>query len=224
MNVRWVSLPRPPCQRTGPAGAIVVGRCIRVSQPATWRETGGPTAGRARRHGDPGVVRHASCPGHSSNPACGGLPLVRMPADVRYRPGRNGSVPTASTGRATGLCRYRAIQSGTGGKPCGRAFPGVDRPWITRSFPGVGRSRCGVSASPPRMRAVWAGRRLLQAPPRLRRSACGSDGTGSLCSRTTAVLRAFRARLCPSPGNRTRGGGRRHDAGGTSRAEKGPQP
>jgi len=48
------------------------------------------------------------------------------------------------------------------------------------------------------MRAVWAGRRSLQAPLRQRRSACGSAGTVSLRSRTTAVLRAFRSRLYPA--------------------------
>ena len=36
-----------------------------------------------------------------------------------------------------------------------------------------------------------------------------------------APKRAFLSgRLCPAPGNRTRGGGRRHNAGGTSRAER----
>ncbi len=58
-------------------------------------------------------------------------------------------------------------------------------------------------ASPPRSRAVWDGRRPLQPPLRRPgasachggRSASGSDGTVSLRSRTTAVLRGFRSRL-----------------------------
>ena len=42
----------------------------------------------------------------------------------------------------------------------------------------------------------------------------------SLRSRTTAVFRALRFRLCPAPRNRTRGGGRRHSASGAARAEE----
>ena len=58
--------------------------------------------------------------------------------------------------------------------------------------PGVPRLGAGAS---PRFGAVWAGRRAPQAPLRQARSASGSDATGSLRSRTTAVLRACRARL-----------------------------
>ena len=38
------------------------------------------------------------------------------------------------------------------------------RPWTLRSLPCPSVIAGAVSASPPRMRAVWAGRRSLQAP------------------------------------------------------------
>lgn len=170
------------CDRRGPLHP-----CVSARHLAQDRRTDGRQGTTARRPGG-GEARVLSRPFLQPG-ACGGLPLVRMPADVRYGPGRNGSVPTASgrTGNRPVSVQGDPVRDGR--ETVRSRVTGVDRPWITRFFPGAGRSRCGVSASPPRMRAVWAGRRLLQAPPRLRRSACGSDGTGSLCSRTTAVLR-----------------------------------
>ena len=75
--------------------------------------------------------------------------------------------------------------------------------------PGVRRPDAGAL---PRFGAVWAGRRAPQAPLRQARSASGSDATGSLRSRTTAVLRACRARLA-RPRATAPEARRRHPAG-----------
>ena len=84
-----------------------------------------------------------------------------------------------------------------------------------------------VPASPPRSRAVWAGRQPLQPPLRRPgasachggRSAFGSDGTVKLQAQLPHHCRpqGFPRPPCPSPRNRTRGGGRRHRASDTPR-------
>jgi hypothetical protein len=88
--------------------------------------------------------------------------------------------------------------------------PGRERPrahGIAHGRPRRSSVAANVSpaspASPPRSRAVWDGRRPLQPPLRRPgagawqggRSASGSEGTVSLRSRTTAVLRGFRGLL-----------------------------
>ena len=60
---------------------------------------------------------------------------------------------------------------------------------------------------------VWAGRQSLQRFAK-RRSACGSQGTVSLRSRTTASLRGFRS-LLARPQSTTPEGESRHRAGDT---------
>ena len=112
------------------------------------------------------------------------------------------------------------------------------RPILTRpgtaSRSGCGRWRglpCPAPGCPPagagalpRFGAVWAGRRAPQAPLRQARSASGSDATGSLRSRTTAVLRACRARLA-RPRATAPEARRRHRAGEhLGQQEPGPCP
>ena len=81
-----------------------------------------------------------------------------------------------------------------------------------------------VAGALPRFGAVWAGRRAPQAPLRQARSASGSDATGSLRSRTTAVLRACRARLA-RPRATAPEARRRHRAGEhLGQQEPGPCP
>jgi hypothetical protein len=76
-------------------------------------------------------------------------------------------------------------------------------PWVSRSLKldlSLFRGRAGVPCQRHPLGCVRFRPDAARFKPRSARgrSASGSDGTGSLRSRTTAVLRAFRSRLCPA--------------------------
>ena len=90
----------------------------------------------------------------------------------------------------------------------------------------AGRNVTGtVPASPPRSRAVWDGRQPLQPPLRrpgamrlswrAKRLRFGRHRVAALPHHCRP--QGFPRPPCPSPGNRTRGGGRRHGASDTPR-------
>ena len=178
------------------------------------RVRGDPCAVSSHPPALPCVADSAVPPG-TVMPGCRAAHLrARVPASLLQRPARQSRrsrhcrQTSIRVAKAESIGIARLARDGQPTRGCGgstarcvqsRAAP--VRAWTGPEpsiFPCQGRAGVACRASPPRMRAVWAGRCSLQAPLPLRCSACGSDGTGSLRSRTTAALRAFRSRLCPA--------------------------
>ena len=188
-----------------------------------------------------GPALESASPGPAENPSWRGwaIPYAAVVAtdDARAtvyscRRGRRCGPPCA---QRCGFCRFSTNKGGAS-QLCGNAETASKREQLrtrgsARGRPGpLPRSRRitgTVPASPPRSRAVWAGRQPLQPPLRRPgasachggRSAFGSDGTVKLQAQLPHHChpRGFPRPPCPSPRNRTRGGGRRHRASDTPR-------
>ena len=154
----------------------------------------------------------------------------RGPSDRRFsRPLGCGHQPAAQRVRVSGQAAGAGADQFQGAaKPAlGEGGPVLMGSHKGRQGDHPSQRKCpGTSpASPPRMRAVWDERRPLQPPFRRPGAMHLSWRAKRLRFRRHRVAalphhcrpQGFPRPPCPSPGNRTRGGGRRHGASDTPR-------
>ena len=167
-------------RHTGRVRAIVMIRSsVRIPSPPfgacrRTERTGGARRRRGHRAADP-RGRVPSIPPTSANAA--GSPVMRTARSNAWRRQRRSSVigGMKPDGQAISPSVWIDPPCRAGSRVAARfrRGPVMD----LRSFPASRESRCAVSASPPRMRAVWAGRRPPRkggsSPCSLARASCG---------------------------------------------------